>query len=59
MVMSWHQKVGKNHNLLVVNKSFENMARFKYFGTTVTNQNSIHKETESTLTFTSHPLNFR
>jgi hypothetical protein len=32
------------HNIKIANRSFENMAKFIYFGTTVTNQNSIHDE---------------
>jgi hypothetical protein len=41
MVMSRHQKVGQNHNLMIANKSFENVIKFKYWGTTATNQNYI------------------
>jgi len=29
MVISRHQNVGQNHNLLVANKSFENVEKFK------------------------------
>jgi hypothetical protein len=41
MVGSCHQNVGQSHNVLTDNKPFENVAKFKYFTTTVTNQNGI------------------
>jgi hypothetical protein len=42
--MSRHQTTEQTHYIKVANKSFENVAKFKYFRTTVTNQNSIHEE---------------
>jgi hypothetical protein len=43
MFMSCHQTAGQNHHIKVANKSSE-VANFKYLGTVVTNQNSIHEE---------------
>jgi hypothetical protein len=49
MIVSHHQNVGKNHNLLIANKSFKNVGKFKCLGTRVTNENCIHEEIKSIL----------
>jgi hypothetical protein len=43
MYVSRHQKAGQNHNLMMDNKIFENVAKFKYFGKTRTNKNYVTK----------------
>jgi hypothetical protein len=49
MVVSRHQNVGQNDNLLTANNFFENVVKMKCLRTTVTNENFIHKEIESRL----------
>jgi hypothetical protein len=44
MLLSRHQNAGQNHYTNIGDRSFENMAQFKYLGTTVTNQNLIGDE---------------
>jgi hypothetical protein len=49
MSLSLHQNAGQNHAIRIANRSFENVANFKYFETTLINQNFIHKEIKSKL----------
>jgi hypothetical protein len=49
MLLSRHQNAGKNHNIKIGDSFFENMAQFKYLGTTVTYQNSIQEEVKRRL----------
>jgi hypothetical protein len=44
MLMSCYQKAGQKHNIKIANKSFEDAAKFKYLGTTLTDQTSMHEE---------------
>jgi hypothetical protein len=47
MFMSRHQTAGQSNYIRVANKSFEKVAKFKYLGATLTDQNCIHEEIRS------------
>jgi hypothetical protein len=44
MIMSRYPNSGQSQNIRTDNESLENVATFKYLGTTQTNQNDIHDE---------------
>jgi hypothetical protein len=44
MLHSRRENVGRNHGTKRENRSFENVAHFKFLGMAVTNQNLIHEE---------------
>jgi hypothetical protein len=43
MLLSRRQ-IGRNLDITISNRSFENVPQFKYLGTTVTNENLIQEE---------------
>ena len=47
--MSREQTAGLSHTMKVDNSSIERVEEFKYLGTTLANQNSIHEELKSRL----------
>jgi hypothetical protein len=49
MIMSRYPNSGQNQNVKIANESLENVTKFKYLGTTLTNQNGIHDELKSGL----------
>jgi hypothetical protein len=49
MFMSRHQTAGQSNYIRVANKCFEKVAKFKYLGSTLTDQNCIHEEIRSRL----------
>jgi hypothetical protein len=48
MLMS-HKKVGQKHSIKIAKKSFQDVAKFKYLGTTLTYENLKHEEIKSSL----------
>jgi hypothetical protein len=49
MLMLRSQKIGKKHSIKIANRSFEDVVKFKYLGTTLTDQNCMHEEIKSRL----------
>jgi len=45
--MSRDQNAGRIHSVRMNNNTFERVEEFKYFGTTLTNQNAIQEEIKS------------
>jgi hypothetical protein len=44
MLMSHSRRIGQKHSITTANRSFEDVAKFKYLGTTLTDQNCMHEE---------------
>jgi hypothetical protein len=44
MLMSHSQKIGQKRTIKIANRSFEDVLKFKYLGTTLTDQNFLHGE---------------
>jgi histidinol-phosphate/aromatic aminotransferase/cobyric acid decarboxylase-like protein len=49
MLVSRCQKAGQRQSIKIGNRSFESVAKFKYLGTTITDQNCTHEEIKSRL----------
>jgi hypothetical protein len=47
--MSRYLNSGQNRNIRIANESFGNVAKFKYLGATITNQNDIREEIKNRL----------
>jgi hypothetical protein len=41
--------IGQKHSIKIGNRSFEDVAKFRYLGTTLTDQNCMHEEFKSRL----------
>jgi hypothetical protein len=49
--MSHRQNAGQNHNIKIGNRSFENVAKFKYLGMTITNEDFVVDDIKSRLNY--------
>jgi hypothetical protein len=49
VLMSHSQNIGQKYSIKIANRSFEDVAKFKYLETTLTDQNCMHKEIKSRL----------
>jgi hypothetical protein len=48
-LISRSQKIGQKQSIKIANRSFEDLAKFRYLGTTLTDQNCMHEEIKSKL----------
>jgi hypothetical protein len=44
ILMSHNQKIGQMHSIKLANRSFENVAKFRHLGTSLTDQNCMYEE---------------
>jgi hypothetical protein len=49
MLMSRSQNIGQKYSIKIADRSFEDVAKFKYLGTTLTDENHMHEEIKSRL----------
>jgi hypothetical protein len=49
MLMLRSQKIGQKHSIKIANRYFDEVAKFRYFGTVLTDQNHMHEEIKSRL----------
>jgi hypothetical protein len=49
MLISHYHKARQYHSIKTANRSFEDVAKFKYLGTTLTDKNCMHEEIKSKL----------
>jgi hypothetical protein len=49
VLISRSQKTGQKHGIKIANRSFEDVAKFEYLGTTLTDYNCVHEEINSRL----------
>jgi hypothetical protein len=49
VLMSHSQNIVQKHSIKIANRSFEDVAYFKYLGTTLRDQNCMHEEIKSRL----------
>jgi hypothetical protein len=49
ILMSRSQKIGQKHSIKIANRSFEDLAKFKHLGTSLTDQNYMYEEIMSRL----------
>jgi hypothetical protein len=54
-----HQNAGQNHNIKIASRCLENMAKYRYFGTTITNQNLISEEIKNRTLIVLATIQFR